>query len=74
MISVLTRRVNGGRASKREAGGEKWFEMLKRPDVAFHRKSCQLTDIVLIKHFAFVVEGCDCHAEPDTILLFIRLL
>ena len=29
--------------------------MLKGPDVAFRRKSCQLTDIILIKYFALRV-------------------
>jgi hypothetical protein len=31
-------------------------------------------DITLTKYFTFVVEGCDCHAEPDTVLLFRRSL
>ena len=37
-------------------------------------KSCQLTDIILIKYFAFMAEGCDCNEESDTVLLFRRLL
>ena len=63
-------------AVSRNAMGEaeKRFGMTKRLDVMFRQKSCQLMDITLTKYFTFMVEGCDCHAEPDTILLFRRLL
>jgi hypothetical protein len=53
---------------------KKRFEMIKRLDVTFRQKSCQLMDITLTKYFTFVVESCDYHAEPDTVLLFRRSL
>ena len=73
-VSALTRRVNRGRASKREAGGQKTVRNVKEARRGVSPKSCQLTDIILIKYFAFVVEGCDYYTEPDTVLLFRRLL
>ena len=52
---------------KREA--KKGFEIIKRPDVTFRRKSYQWTYLILIKYFALVVEGCNCYTEPDIVLL-----
>ena len=33
------------------------------------RKRCQWTQLILLKYFALVVQGCDCYTEPNIVLL-----
>ena len=73
MISILTGHVNRSCVLKRKAEGEKTIRNSKGARLDVLPKSCQLIDIILLKYFAFVVEGCDYHAEPDIVILFKKI-
>ena len=62
---VLIRHVNRGCASKRGAGGEKRFEMLKSLDVAFQQK---VVGRLYLWNIVISTVVCENHlTEPDMI-------
>ena len=70
MISALTRRVNRGRASKREAGGHKTVQNNDKARRNVSPKKLSVDMTYFVKYFALVVQGCNCNTEPVIVLLF----